>query len=49
MIIYQKNVTGFIFCELTNSHPYNTVSEMRYLVKNIAVFTHFITLVSPTP
>ncbi len=27
------NVTGSLFCEITNSHPYNTVSVWRHLVK----------------
>ncbi len=44
-----KNVIGLIFCEITNSHFYNTVSVSRYLVKNIVIFTHFITLAAPTP
>ncbi len=40
---------GLLFCEITNSHPYNTVSVSRYLVKNIVILTHFITLATPTP
>ncbi len=44
-----KNVTGLISCEITNRHPYNNVSVSRYLVKNIVIFTHFITLAAPTP
>ncbi len=46
---YSKNVIGLIFCEITNSHPYNTVSVSRHLVKNIVIFTHFITVAAPTP
>ncbi len=44
MIVDEKNVIGLIFCEITNSHPYNTVSALRYLV-----FMHFITLAALIP
>ncbi len=44
-----KNVIGFVFCEITNSHSYNTVVVLRYLFKNIVIFTYFITLAAPTP
>ncbi len=43
------NVISLIFCEITTCHPYNTVSVLRYLFKNIVLFTHFITSATPTP
>ncbi len=49
MIIYLKNYMGLIFCEIINSHTYSTVLVLRHLVKNIVIFTHFITLAPPTP
>ncbi len=44
MILYGVN----IFCEIIDSDPYNTVSVSRHLVKNFVLFTHFITLATPT-
>ncbi len=38
-----------MFCEITKSHPHNAVLVSRFLVKNIVVFTHFITLAASTP
>ncbi len=38
-----------LFCEITNSHPHNTVSVPRYLVKNTVIFNYFITSAAPTP
>ncbi len=35
-----KKCHWVIFCEISNSHPYNTTSVLRYLVKNIVIFTH---------
>ncbi len=42
-----KNVIELIFCEITNTHPYNTVPVLRYMIKDYVIFTHFITLALP--
>ncbi len=42
--LFIKKWYQLAFCEITNSHLYNTVSVLRYLVKNIVIFAHFITL-----
>ncbi len=44
-----KNFTMLTFCEITNCHPHSAVSVSSYLVNNIVIFIHFITVAAPTP